>query len=249
MKKWGVLITMLTILIFCIYSGLLYADQTSQGEDISENRGDGGTLFHLTKGDPEVYRATIYKIYLVSDDDTEVPIYENESGNTVDMAVNEFSSLTSASVPVGTYTQAKIITSRTFGLKGHAEYTTTEIGSDYIFYTKDGTDQANIGHIEGTTWTSPSDYGTQTATMTDPGAGTEETTYNGNPAFIYTSTISLTVDEDTTGTLRVRFLTDKALELGDSTTDVDEHTSSSPASLSQVHGITFAAPQVDVQIL
>lgn len=245
MKKWFKIVILITILSF---GGLLYADQTTHGEDQSDNQGDGGTIFHLVKGDPAVYRATIYKIYIVADDGTEVTLYENESGNTVDMTIDEFSSLTSASVSVGTYTQAKIITSSTFGLKGYVGYPKDEEG-EHQYYTKDGTNQEDIGRLAGTSWTSPSGYGTQTATMTDPGTGTEETTYNGNPAFIYTSTISLTVDENTTGTLRVRFLTDKALELNDDTINTKDHPNSNPAGPYIVNSITFSAPQVDVQIL
>lgn len=148
------------------------------------------------------------------------------------MVNGQFAPLADVNIPPGTYTQIKIITSRTFGVKGYILYNGT------YYYTKNTTSQEDIGS-SATIPTSLSAYGTQTTTITDPGSGSEiGSTYEGATTFRYTSNINLQINFGQKPNINVEFLADQYLELNDSTTSVINN--GAPAA------ITFGAPELDV---
>lgn len=225
MVKKILLLILLWLLCFYIKG---YADEADYDE-----ADYGGPPYHLEKEDPEIYRIKLYRAYLVRSDGLEVDLYNSTSGMTIDLVNGQFTPVAEVDIPAGTYTQIKIITSTTFGLKGYVEYK----GSYY--YTKTTTQQDQIGGPVADIPTGQSDYGIQTATLEDPGEGTEVgPRIGGDPTFIYTDNINLQVDIGKKPRIRVEFLADDALELNDSTPNIIDN--GAPAQ------ITFAAPTMDV---
>ncbi|MCM8789454.1 MAG: hypothetical protein NC916_00325 [Candidatus Omnitrophica bacterium] len=190
--------------------------------------------------DPEVYQIKLYKAYLVAEDETEVTLYENSSGMPINLVNGQFTSVADVEIPPGRYTKIKIITSRTFGLKGYCYFSDNNPGGQTgYWYTKSTTRQDDIGFSTDLP-TSAADYGMQTATIDDPGSGTEiGPEYEGATTFIYTSNIDLKIGYGDKPTIRAEFLADQYLELNDSTSN-NGTDGLSPAE------ITFGAPIIDV---
>lgn len=194
--------------------------------------GGSGPPYYLDTDDPEVYRIKLYKAVLVKNDSTEVILYQNDSGTTMDLVNGSFTSLADVNITPGSYTQVKITTSTTFGLKGYILYSGT------YYYTKNGSNQSDIGSSSSIP-TSLSDYGTQTTTITDPGSGTVVgPTMGSDPTFIYTSNITLSIGAGERPKIRAEILANDYLELNDSTVNTIDN--GTPAQ------ITFGAPTIDV---
>ncbi len=230
--KPDILVLGLTFFI-CFYTTNAFAK--------SQRPGSGaGDPYHLALADPELYQIKLYKAYLVKDDATEVTLYESSSGTTLNLVNGQFVPVADVNIPPGSYTQIKIITSRTFGIKGYCYFTDTFPDPDVTgyWYTKSGSSQTNIGFSTSVP-TSAADYGTQTTTITDPGSGTEiGPSYEGQTTFIYTSNISLQIAFGQKPTIRIEFLADQYLELN------DDDTGNAPIH-SSPYAITFGAPTID----
>ncbi len=207
-----------------------------------------GEPYHLALADPEVYRVKIYKVFLVRDDGLEVTLWENENGRTFDLVSGNFEPVANVTIPPGHYSQIKLITSRTYGLKGYCYFEDDNTGKKGYWYTKDTTDYTDIGFDEELP-TDLEEYGMEIITENNPGNGTEvygddpgEKLYEGTTTFLETSSIDLTVEYGTSPTIRVEFLADQYFELCDSTPD-DGTDGGSPAQ------ITFGAPDMTVTIV
>ncbi|MCM8782527.1 MAG: hypothetical protein NC828_05710, partial [Candidatus Omnitrophica bacterium] len=93
------------------------------------------------------------------------------------------------------------------------------------WYTKDGSDQSDIGFSE-----SIPNPGTQRVTITDAGSGSELITYNGKSAIRYSNPINLTIKVGERPHIRAEFNADNILELNDNT-PTDESDGGSPAEI------------------
>ncbi|MCM8786709.1 MAG: hypothetical protein NC935_01490 [Candidatus Omnitrophica bacterium] len=231
---------LLYILLFFICLFLSDDPVFAANTEIQRPPGGAGEPWHLAMTDPEVYQIKLYKAYLVKDDGTEHTLYENSSGIIINLVNGQFTPVADVNIPPGRYTQIKIITSRTYGLKGYCYFSDNNPGGQTgYWYTKDSTDQSDIG-FSSSIPTSAADYGIQRATLDDPGSGTEiGPEYEGNTTFIYTSNINLEIDYGEKPTIRAEFLADQYLELNDSTPN-NGGDGGSPAE------ITFGAPIMEV---
>ena len=221
------------IIILIFLCGLLPARAFTPVSPIDGNAefqrppGGVGEPYHLALGDPEIFRLTLYKVYLVRDDDVEVTLYENPNGITLDLMNAQFIPVSDIDVPPGRYTKIKVILSTTFGVKGYIAFTDHNppypctppaigCGQTGYWYTKNGSDQSNIGFSTSIPTSLP-DYGTQAATMTDAGEGAELITFEGKPAILYSTDIDLKINMNERPRIRAEFNADEILELNDST--------------------------------
>ncbi|MCM8792685.1 MAG: DUF4382 domain-containing protein [Candidatus Omnitrophica bacterium] len=206
---------LLIISVFCISLFLYPAYVFSANTEFQRPPGGAGEPWHLALADPQTFYITIYKVALVKDDDSEFTLYENPSGLTVELMNNQFVPVSDVDVPAGHYKEIKITVSATYGLKGYCYYEDSNTGKKGYWYTKDGSDQSNIGFSE-----SIPNPGTQRVTITDAGSGAELITYNGKSAIQYSNDIDLTIKVGERPRIRAEFYADNILELNDSTPDI-----------------------------
>lgn len=241
---------LLGISFLFFFFGISYSGFPKNVEFQRDGINEPGEPYHLALADPEIYRVKIYKVFLVRDDGLEVTLWENENGRIFDLVSGNFEPVANVSIPPGHYSYIKLITSRTYGLKGYCYYCdnadVNPKGCGYWF-TKNTTDHTNIG-FDTEPPTDLEEYGMEIITENEPGNDTEiygddpgEKLYEGNTTFLEMSPIDLTVNYGSSPTIRVEFVADRYLELSDSTPD-DGTDGGSPAQ------ITFGAPDMTVSI-
>lgn len=132
----------LVIFVYMFCCSLLFA--------ATPDKIDGGDgIYHLALANARMLRMTIYAITLVSEDGSTVAeLFYNASGQEVDLVTNsDYTSMASgAQIPDGTYTELRLYTSYTIGLKGYVHYQydgyVDEPGK--YFYTKSGSTHEDI---------------------------------------------------------------------------------------------------------
>lgn len=190
--------------------------------------------YHLVKSDAIVLSLTVYAITLVGDDDTVSELFYDASGTEIDLTTGaDYTSLvSSANVTAGTYTELRLYTSYTIGLKGYVHYQydgfVAEPGRYY--YTKSGSTHEDIiastDLMADTGFTDPSDYAVANLEMEEgeldaPSYPASSYPYKSISGICYRKTLDeeIEISEDETVTFSLSMSVENGLEFNDDNSD------------------------------
>lgn len=202
--------------------------------------------YHLKRDNPENFRVVVHAVTIIKDDGTEVELFYDASGTEVDLAVNGgYTSLaTATSIPGGTYTEARLYTSYTYGLKGYTSYQHDDyVPNTAYYYTNVNSTSTDDSLLSTSDTGSMPNYGllSNTLSSSELGSGSYADTYRGISVIKYPESIDLSIPDEGSVNLRITMSVTQAFELNDSNTDTSTVVSSPRTITYQAPGITISS--------